>query len=120
MSNNTTSLREEVIEHAMRLGASEAAVLSLLMSSPNSTQAYATLGRLMDRPGTELTASSPLVVWCAGGQLDPHWRNHCTSAAGLWVELGDLRTMFGECPAADRYAELQLLRDRADAAITEG
>jgi hypothetical protein len=117
MSNNTTTLRADVIEHAMRLGAGEAMVLSLVASVPQSAQAFATIGRLMELPGVELATRSPLVVWCTGDTLDPAWRERCHATAGLWTELGDLRTMFGEASATDTYAELQVLRERADASL---
>lgn len=119
MSMNAVALRVEVIEHAMRLGAPEATLLALATSEPHSAHAFATLGRLMDQPGIELASSSPLVVWCAGGTLDPAWRTQCSQQTGLWRELCDLRLMFGELEALDPYAELQALRDHADISITE-
>lgn len=100
----------------MRLGATEAVVLTLAQSSPQTNKAFSTLGRLMETPGVELTPGSPLVVWCDGGELTPDWRESCPPPKGLWPELCDLRVMFASSTDAysDPYEELQELRGRAD------
>jgi hypothetical protein len=117
MTNHDPLLKETVIEHAMRLGANEAAVLSLLQSDPGTPKALATLGRVMDAPGVAITSGSPLYVWCAGGETREDWRDDCPSGRGLWAELCDLRAMFGTAEGLGPYEELQALRDRADASL---
>jgi hypothetical protein len=112
--------RGAAIEHAMRLGAGEAAVLALAQSEPASPRALATLGRVMDTPGALITSGSPLYAWCAGGEISDDWRERCPADRGLWAELTDLRSMFGDTAAViagDVYEELQALRERADLSI---
>lgn len=120
MRNDTDQLKAAVIEHAMRIGATEAVVLTLAQSAPQTARAFSTLGRLMETPGVELAPGSPLVVWCDGGEVDTNWRAVCPARKGLWPELCDLRAMFSSLGDSwdDPYQELQKLRERADESLS--
>lgn len=111
-TGDVAPLRRAAVEHAMRLTDDDALVLPLRRCPPHSRTARVALARLAADAGTTPTSSSPLLVFCYGGELDPDWRDACPAVtSSLWSELELRAGLAGTPVGGDPYRLLQELRD---------
>jgi len=110
---NPDSLLADAVEQAMRISSDESAVMRIAFNPIGTAARLAALGSLLGDDTFPLMSSTPLVVWCNGGSVDPAWRRFFEPADNsLYATLEMLRLLTpAEVTPAPRHC-LEELRAR--------